>query len=137
MQCDPGCGLCCGIAPATEEELSRIKSYVKLKGITPVDQGITCPVYLNGTCAVYPVRPLACKLFGHTARMACPHGYNVNMPEREVLKLIKRNGKAKRKVHDILPGFNLEAFLSQFQEGSEALATLLKEISGPTPGSGV
>lgn len=129
MQCDPDCGMCCGIAPATEEEFALIRNYVKVKKITPVDQGITCPVYLNGTCGVYPVRPLACRLFGHVEKMSCPHGYNVNIPQEQADRLLRKAGPARRSVHELLPDFNLELTLARYTGRMELLKRFV-EISG-------
>lgn len=80
MRCDDGSGECCGPAPATQAELDRVVEYVIKNKLTPKDQGLTCPLYLNGRCSVYEVRPLVCRAFGHVDGMNCARGYNTNIP---------------------------------------------------------
>jgi len=108
MQCDSGCGHCCGLAPATEAEFQKVKRYVTAKGIVPVDQGVKCPFYQNGTCAVYEVRPFACQLFGHSARMPCSRGYNVNIDPVVAKRLVQLNGQPVRLLHELLPNLDIE-----------------------------
>lgn len=103
MRCDDGCGDCCGVVPITEKELKRLKDYVRVHHIQPVDQGPTCPLYLNGRCSVHEVRPAICRAFGHTAGMSCPRGYNVNVPERKIRRYLMRGGPSPRLTHDVLP----------------------------------
>jgi Fe-S-cluster containining protein len=106
MQCDEHCGECCGLVPVTETEFRRVERFVKERSIVPIEHADgTCPLYQNGTCTVYPVRPLVCQLFGHSANplMTCPRGYNVNLPERDVLRMIHANGKTTRVLHELLP----------------------------------
>jgi len=106
MKCDPSCGECCGIAPTTDSEYRRIEAFVVKHGVEVCDQGVTCPFYQKGRCAVYPVRPLSCRLFGHSEGMPCPHGYNTNIPERKVRRAIERGGGASRVLHELLgPGW--------------------------------
>src|SRR5271157_5835205 len=108
MQCDEGCGECCGVIPATETEYRRVERYAKEHNI-PIEHkdNFACPFYQGGKCAVYPVRPLACQLFGHSEDklMQCVKGYNVNIPEREVHRMMAGNGMSTRTLHDLLPGF--------------------------------
>jgi uncharacterized protein len=106
MACEPSCGECCGIVPVTETEFQRIARYVKEKGIVPVDQGPTCPLFQNGGCAVYAVRPLICHVFGHVERMPCPRGHNVNIEKRQVDRLIAGNGEPTRLLHELVPHYN-------------------------------
>jgi Fe-S-cluster containining protein len=77
MKCDAGCGKCCGPAPCSTQEFKALQKHIAAKGIVPIEQGITCPVYINGTCAVYEVRPLICRAFGHVEKLKCAHGYDV------------------------------------------------------------
>jgi len=106
MQCDDHCGECCGLVPVTQTEFRRVERFVAENNIVPVehDDG-TCPLYQSGTCTVYPARPLICQLFGHSADplMTCPRGYNVNLPERDVVRMLSGNGRTTRVLHELLP----------------------------------
>lgn len=102
MQCDAGCGECCGIVLCKEGEYQKVIEYAESNNITPVQQGVTCPWYQQGTCSVYPVRPGICRLFGHTESLDCKRGYNVNVSgtvERTVRKAI---GNVTRCLHEVL-----------------------------------
>jgi hypothetical protein len=126
MRCDDGCGECCGLVPATETEFQRVKRYIKEQGITPVEYNDgRCPLYQDGKCTVYPVRPLICQLFGHSEHpmMQCIHGYNVNIPEREVQRMVAANGMATHTLHDLLPGFTEKAEEAGRREDAKSLLT--------------
>jgi Fe-S-cluster containining protein len=88
MKCDAGCGRCCGPVGCTVAEYDAVVAYAGANGITPARQGITCPYYQGGTCAVYPVRPMLCRLFGHTPKMVCANGHNVNVPEKRERRIM-------------------------------------------------
>lgn len=113
MQCDVGCGECCGPAPATEAEYRKVLHVVRAKGIVPIKQGVTCPFYQEGTCAIYDARPLSCRLFGHVKGMDCPHGYNTNIPEKDAMRMILSRGEAKRVLHEALIEFGLAKTLEE------------------------
>jgi hypothetical protein len=102
MRCDEGCGACCGPVPVSHAEFVRIRQYVKEKGIVPVDQGTTCPLYLDGKCSVYPVRPPVCVAFGHSAGLPCERGYNVNADEGVVAKMVTSGGRPAHLLHELL-----------------------------------
>ena len=110
MRCDTDCGDCCGPVAVTETELQRVARFIAERRIVPVEQGITCPLYLGGACAVYEVRPLPCRVFGHVEKMRCSRGYNVNVDERQVHRMIRANGHGERVLHELLPG-GMEALL--------------------------
>lgn len=102
MRCDDGCGQCCGVVPATREELAAIRRYMAAKGVEAVDRGgLTCP-FFDGRCTIYPVRPFICRAFGHVKGLECPRGYNVNVPERVVNGEIRRRGKAVALLHSLI-----------------------------------
>lgn len=111
MQCDEGCGECCGIVPVTETEYARVERFIKEHKITPVEDLATCPFYQGGKCAVYPVRPLICKVFGHgeDPLLRCIKGYNTNVPTRDIERMIAANGMTTRVLHDMVPGFRKES----------------------------
>lgn len=102
MRCDLRCGECCGIVPAIESEYRKVEAFVRDRGIEIRNQGITCPFYQKGRCATYPVRPLACRLFGHSEKMTCPRGYNVDIPERKIRRAIRRRGYPTKVLHEML-----------------------------------
>lgn len=106
MRCDEGCGACCGIAPTTETEFRRIERYVKEQGITPIhhsDDEEQCPLYQDGKCTVYAVRPLICRIFGHSDRLQCERGYNVDVAQREIDRMVGANGRPTRLLHELVP----------------------------------
>lgn len=107
MKCDKGCGECCGIAPSTKTELNRAIKYARERELAPVNNGVTCPWYQGDTCAIYPVRPLSCRLFGHTGKLVCPKGYNVNIPDRQVHRMMRANGEANHIQHEALEAFGV------------------------------
>lgn len=112
MKCDDNCGECCGLIPVTETEFRQVERFIADNGIVPVEHADgTCPLYQKGTCAVYPVRPLICRLYGHAASplMTCPRGYNVNVPEREIVRMLAANGKTTRVLHELLPQWTAKA----------------------------
>lgn len=126
MQCDDGCGACCGIIPVTETEFQRVSRYIKEHNITPVEyRDGACPLYQGGKCSIYPARPLICKLFGHSADplMQCVKGYNVNIPEREVVRMALGNGMATRTLHGLLPDFEKNAEAWGQRERAKDLVT--------------
>lgn len=103
MRCDEGCGKCCTITYANHSEYERIKRYMLEHGILPErHRDFRCPLYQNGKCAVYPVRPLLCRVYGHTERMMCPKGYNVNLPDRKIRKMLRDNMDRDRMLMDIM-----------------------------------
>jgi Fe-S-cluster containining protein len=94
--------------PATETEFRAIERFIDAHGIVAASHTDgTCPFYQNGGCAIHPVRPLVCRLFGHSADalMTCPRGYNVNMPERDVVRMIRANGKTMHVLHELAPNY--------------------------------
>lgn len=102
MQCEPGCGACCGVVPCTEEEYARIQRFAQARGIVPVKQGWQCPLFIDGGCSVYAVRPVMCRTFGHSPKMPCPRGHNVDVPEETIHKAIRRRGAATHVLHELV-----------------------------------
>lgn len=103
MQCDPGCGECCGPALCTEQEYQQVVGYARNRGIEPLRQGMTCPFYQGGTCSVYEARPFVCRLFGHSEKLTCCRGYNVNIPARREQQLrrdYEKRGPTTRFLHE-------------------------------------
>jgi Fe-S-cluster containining protein len=105
MACEKGCGECCTVVSCNTPEFDRIREYARVHGVTPRKQGITCPFYQDGGCAVYEARPFACRFYGHTPHMRCVRGHNTNVsPEAEAF-IVKRyqalNVDAARKGGDL------------------------------------
>lgn len=95
MTCVPGCGDCCGPVPITAKERDTIRDYISKLGITPrYTDYLTCPFFQEGSCQVYPVRPLVCSIFGHTRKMSCPNGCNKFVPEKITHQMMRENGPA-------------------------------------------
>lgn len=113
MQCDDECGECCGVVLVTETEFQRVARYVKEHGIVPVNSPdeLTCPLFIEGRCSVYPVRPMICKVYGHAdvPALTCPRGHNTNVPREQVDRMMRSNGEPTRVLHDIIPGFDEKA----------------------------
>jgi len=105
MNCDDNCGECCGIAPCTDAEFNAIQKYAQQNNIQPVDQGLTCPWYQKGKCQVHPVRPAVCQLFGHTDRMRCSRGHNVNITGVPLRRWNNRIKNANRYTHQAITGW--------------------------------
>jgi Fe-S-cluster containining protein len=122
MRCDVGCGDCCGPAPATQAEFDRVVDYIRRHKIVPKDQGITCPLYLDGKCSVYEVRPLACRAFGHVEGMDCSRGYNTNLPVEQVDAKLIVNGETTTVLHEVLslnnPGLTFQGVLHRMTRGA-------------------
>lgn len=108
MQCDPNCGECCGVVPCTQGEFVAVEAYAMENGLTPVAQGLTCPWYQNGGCAVHPVRPAVCRLFGHVPQLECPRGYNVNVGGTLKRKWDEKVQGATKFLHQALDGWSVE-----------------------------
>lgn len=111
MRCDDGCGECCGPVICKPHEYDAVVKYAAKHGIQPVRQGITCPWYQNGRCAVYEARPPVCRMFGHVPGMVCCKGYNVNVAP-EVERRFRRENKpdidTAKFLHDVFPGWRGE-----------------------------
>jgi Fe-S-cluster containining protein len=105
MQCDDGCGECCGTVLCKPHEYEAVRAYAAEHKIKPIAQGITCPWYQGGKCAVYPVRPWICRVFGHFAELVCPRGYNTNVPPLVQKRMNKEYSPSKdaKFLHEILP----------------------------------
>lgn len=119
MACER-CGECCGLVPVTETEYQRVARYAKDHALAPVEQGVTCPWLQDGQCAVYPVRPLPCRLFGHAMGMPCSKGHNANIPDRDVHRMMRANGKPTKLLHTVFPtfaeGLMMDAFMKQVSD---------------------
>lgn len=82
--------------------MMTIQAYAARHGIVPVAQGITCPFYQGGRCAVYPVRPRICQAYGHSERLRCSRGYAANVDESELKRWVQAAGEPAGTLHDLL-----------------------------------
>lgn len=73
FECVPGCHDCCGPVTASSEEMARLP----VKSDAEHDAALaalSCPHLGDNGCQVYDERPIICRLFGTTPRLACPNG---------------------------------------------------------------
>lgn len=101
MPCEAGCGECCGPAPVTAPELARVRAFVRDRDVKPAKASLSCPWFQNGGCSVYDVRPLVCRIYGHTPALPCSRGHNRNVARRVVQAAVKANGIPVATLHDL------------------------------------
>lgn len=73
FECEPGCHDCCGPVTTSTEEMARLP----VKNDDEYEAALadlSCPHLGDNGCQVYAERPLICRLFGTTPRLACPNG---------------------------------------------------------------
>jgi hypothetical protein len=73
FECEAGCHDCCGPVTASSEEMARLPVKSEADHAAAL-AGLSCPHLGNTGCQVYAERPLICRLFGTTPRLACPNG---------------------------------------------------------------
>ncbi|MDX8400710.1 MAG: YkgJ family cysteine cluster protein [Gallionellaceae bacterium] len=78
--CKPGCHDCCGPVTASSEEMLGLPVKSNEEHDTALAE-LSCPYLGDKGCQVYTERPLVCRLFGTTPRLACPNG---NRPEQMI-----------------------------------------------------
>ena len=71
--CLPGCHDCCGPVTASPEEMARLPGKTTAEHDAALAE-LNCPYLGKNGCEVYAERPLICRLFGTTPKLACPHG---------------------------------------------------------------
>ncbi|MFZ2406357.1 MAG: YkgJ family cysteine cluster protein [Methylobacter sp.] len=73
FNCKPGCSDCCGPVTACSDEMAMlpVKSDEEHEAALAA---LSCPHLGDTGCQVYAERPLICRLFGTTPRLACPNG---------------------------------------------------------------
>lgn len=89
------CGECCGsLIPISKTEDKVIEEYVSNMDIftkqrlrTQKRDSMTCQFRdnLKRNCAIYPARPIICKLFGVTKDLKCPQGNTCKINGYELL----------------------------------------------------
>lgn len=73
FECVPGCHDCCGPVTTSSEEMSRLPRKTEAEQEAALNE-FNCVHLGPKGCTVYSERPLICRLFGTTPKMACPHG---------------------------------------------------------------
>lgn len=71
--CVPGCHDCCGPVKASSDEMARLPFISDVEHDAAMDQ-LSCPHLGSNGCQVYEDRPIICRLFGTTPKLACPNG---------------------------------------------------------------
>ena len=71
--CEPGCHDCCGPVTASSEEMARLPLKSEAEHATALAE-LNCPHLGPKGCEAYLERPLICRLFGTTPKLACPKG---------------------------------------------------------------
>ena len=92
--CVAGCHDCCGPVTASSEEMARLPVKTEAEHAKALSE-FSCPHLGAHGCEVYDERPLICRLFGTTPRLACPNGRRpVDMvdarTEDEVFKFLRQ-----------------------------------------------
>jgi len=80
FECVVGCHDCCGPVTTSSEEMSRLPVKSDAEHDAALEHFNCVHLGPNG-CEVYDDRPLICRLFGTTPRMACP---NDRRPEKMI-----------------------------------------------------
>lgn len=73
FECIPGCHDCCGPVTTSSEEMARLPVKSDRQHEAALAD-LRCPHLGDDGCQVYAERPLICRLFGTTPRLACPNG---------------------------------------------------------------
>ncbi|WP_028693189.1 YkgJ family cysteine cluster protein [Pseudomonas cremoricolorata] len=73
FECEPGCHDCCGPVTTSAEEMACLPRTSAAQQAAALER-LDCVHLGPQGCTVYADRPLICRLFGTTPRMACPRG---------------------------------------------------------------
>jgi Fe-S-cluster containining protein len=73
FECRPGCHDCCGPVTTSSDEMARLPRVSEAVHASAL-AALSCPHLGENGCQVYLERPLICRLFGTTPRLACPNG---------------------------------------------------------------
>ena len=73
FECEPGCHDCCGPVTTSSIEMASLPEKSEAEHETALAD-LSCPHLGENGCEVYRERPLICRLFGTTPRLACPRG---------------------------------------------------------------
>ncbi|BCL74728.1 Fe-S oxidoreductase [Jeongeupia sp. HS-3] len=78
FECEPGCHDCCGPVTTSSEEMARLPRKSAAERDAALAE-LSCPHLGPKGCQVYTERPIICRLFGTTPRLACPRGRRPEM----------------------------------------------------------
>ena len=73
FECEPGCHDCCGPVTTSTVEMANLPVKSEAEHEAALAE-LSCPHLGPKGCEVYLERPLICRLFGTTPRLACPRG---------------------------------------------------------------
>lgn len=73
FECIPGCHDCCGPVTTSSEEMANLSVKSAAEHEAALAE-LSCPHLGSDGCQIYAERPLICRLFGTTPRLACPNG---------------------------------------------------------------
>jgi hypothetical protein len=73
FECKPGCHDCCGPVTTSSEDMAMLPVVSDAEHAVALAE-LSCPHFGANGCQVYLERPLICRLFGTTPRLACPQG---------------------------------------------------------------
>lgn len=120
VACGLPCGECCGPAPMTEKEKIIIDEWCEENGVkipSRSPDGITCPALFKHeagrvtNCLIYPVRPIACRIYGTIHTLTCDKKIPIPQMSYEYQQLLAwyhRECKHHKKFY--LLGFTTEQF---------------------------
>ncbi len=98
FECKPGCHDCCGPVTTSSEEMPQLP----VKSEAEHDKALaelSCPHLGSNGRTVYHDRPLICRLFGTTPKLACPNGCRpTQMIDTKTEEQIYRFNKETRQV---------------------------------------
>lgn len=90
------CGDCCGPIMVTRDEKAKIKNFVdkmdkevkaRLKEQLKTKDRLTCQFrdIEKKNCAIYPIRPIICRIFGVAKGMYCSNGNTASIEFRDMI----------------------------------------------------
>ncbi len=98
FECKPDCHDCCGPVTTSSEEMAMLPEKSEQKHAAAMSE-LSCPHLSHKGCQVYDERPLICRLFGTTPRLACPNGNKPDiMIDEEIEKQIYQFNQDTRQV---------------------------------------
>lgn len=103
MQCERGCGECCGPVPVSFKKLEEVRAYCTKHGITPLVQDSRCPLFIKNQCAIHPIRPRVCQAYGHSEKLSCSRGHDrLYHDEQALMKWVIADGMPETTLHALV-----------------------------------